>query len=986
MSSDNKWLRAVAVVTVLALASVGVASAQQFGNLYGTVADESGTSLPGVTVSLEGMGAPRTTVTDEKGQYRFLGLDPGSYYIKAELDGFSTVEQPNVVVALNRNTTINFTLSSAVEDVITVTSESPLLDERKLQQGANISQVELEKIPTGRDPWSIVNQAPGVMTDRINVGGNESGQQSVFRGPGVSDDENDFQVDGIQITDMAAIGASPTYYDFEQFEAVELSTGGSDVSKNSAGVGVNMVTRRGTNEFRGTARFLSAKGNGLGFLGQSGSDFNCADAGETQDCDSIAKSGKGINSINEYGFEAGGPAVTDRLWFWGSYGVSDIRQFNTGGGADDTVLENTSVKINGQITSSNSATASWNNGDKKKFGRGASPTRPQATTWDQRGPTALWKFEDTHVFSSNLYMTGAYSKIDGGFALTTKATLASAGAAAAPEALWNSDGIWQDNYQSGFSRRPTSEVKLDGSYFFNTGEVAHELKFGGRMREASTSSLFIWPGRNILHFAGEAYAGNDGTPDYFQLLRYPDGQEFTNDYTSLWVQDTISRGNWTLNAGLRFDLQEGTIGGASTSGVPPEFQDLLPPVTAGSRDAGFDWSTVVPRIGATYALGEDRDTLLRGSFSMFPEQLQTGDIDNLNGTSYSYAYLSFIDGNGNDKWDDASEPYELVSTAGFNPDDPLEVANKVSSGLKPNMTMEIILGVEHSLLPEFVIGANFTMRNVSDIQQTRQLITGPGITDPLGRPWTMADFVREGSACGDLPNGEEACSDAWTLGPAFSRTGGTWLATGTRERNYQGISFSFNKRLSNNWGLRGFFNFGEAEWDVPSSYTSITDPNNMESGADQDGAVYTVESSGSGRGNIYLQSSWQANVTGIYQIAPDRPWGFTMSGNVYTREGYPVLYQRTKSGSNDYSRVHNLQGSNTDRFRTDDPLTVDLRAEKEFTATGNVSLTFGLDLFNALNEATVLARQPNTGFSTFNWVQDNISPRIWKLGVRVSWR
>ncbi|MDX1644094.1 MAG: carboxypeptidase-like regulatory domain-containing protein, partial [Thermoanaerobaculia bacterium] len=200
MKLNFNWRRAVVVAAIVALATAGIASAQQFGALYGVVTDENGQPLPGVTVTLEGMGAPRVTVTDEVGRYRFPGLDPGSYYVKAELDGFSTVEQPNVVVALNRNTTINFTLSSAVEDVITVTSESPLLDERRLAQGANISQVELEKIPTARDPWSVMNQAPGVLVDRINVGGNESGQQSVFLGLGTTMSENDFLVDGVQIT------------------------------------------------------------------------------------------------------------------------------------------------------------------------------------------------------------------------------------------------------------------------------------------------------------------------------------------------------------------------------------------------------------------------------------------------------------------------------------------------------------------------------------------------------------------------------------------------------------------------------------------------------------------------------------------------------------------------------------------------------------------------------------------------------------------
>jgi Ca-activated chloride channel family protein len=67
----------------------------------------------------------------------------------------------------------------AVEDVMTVTAESPLLDERRISTGATVSQTELDKIPSTRDPWAVLQTAPGVLTDRVNVGGNESGQQSV---------------------------------------------------------------------------------------------------------------------------------------------------------------------------------------------------------------------------------------------------------------------------------------------------------------------------------------------------------------------------------------------------------------------------------------------------------------------------------------------------------------------------------------------------------------------------------------------------------------------------------------------------------------------------------------------------------------------------------------------------------------------------------------------------------------------------------------
>lgn len=92
---------------------------------------------------------------------------------------------------------------------------SPVLDERRISAGATVSQTELEKIPTARDPWVVMAETPGVLTDRINVGGNESGQQSAT-----------WSVDGVVITEMQAMGSSPASYDFDSFEEMQLSTGG----------------------------------------------------------------------------------------------------------------------------------------------------------------------------------------------------------------------------------------------------------------------------------------------------------------------------------------------------------------------------------------------------------------------------------------------------------------------------------------------------------------------------------------------------------------------------------------------------------------------------------------------------------------------------------------------------------------------------------------------------------------------------------------
>jgi len=142
---DRCWF--FAGLAVLLLWMAGPAAAQlQTGDLYGTVIGEDGAPLPGVTVTVEGVGSPKVLVTDERGEFRALGLYPGTYKVTAELQGHSSLEYPDIGVRVGGKTTIEITLSSAVEDVITVTGEAPLLDERKLNTGANIPAEALDKL------------------------------------------------------------------------------------------------------------------------------------------------------------------------------------------------------------------------------------------------------------------------------------------------------------------------------------------------------------------------------------------------------------------------------------------------------------------------------------------------------------------------------------------------------------------------------------------------------------------------------------------------------------------------------------------------------------------------------------------------------------------------------------------------------------------------------------------------------------------------
>src|SRR5829696_6046049 len=254
MKSINLWGRVVAVAAMLLLAVVPSFGQAQSGNLYGTITDDQGAALPGVTVTLSGQGAPMVQVTDAQGRFRFLNLSPGSYRMDAQLEGFSSVEYPNITVNVARNTEIEVTMNAAVEDVITVTAESPLLDERRISTGSTVRQTELEKIPPPRDPWATLHSPPGVLTD----GGNVGGQQSAYVGPGWGRDQSVWAVDGVVITDMAALGSSPAYFDFDSFEEMQVTTGGSDTTLATPGVTLNIVTKRGTNEWRGSARYFIA--------------------------------------------------------------------------------------------------------------------------------------------------------------------------------------------------------------------------------------------------------------------------------------------------------------------------------------------------------------------------------------------------------------------------------------------------------------------------------------------------------------------------------------------------------------------------------------------------------------------------------------------------------------------------------------------------------------------------------------------------------
>src|SRR5258708_3934195 len=273
-------MRAFQCAALLLLLALPALAQLQSGNLYGTVKDPSGATLPGVPVPLTGTGAPQVQVPDAQGRFRFPGLAPASNYaVKAEIQGFSPLESTGIVINVGRNTDIELQLSAAVEDVINVVAESPMLDTRRISTGTTVSNSDLERIPTARDPWAVLQSTPGVLTDRINVGG--------------------------------------------------------------------------TNEWRGSGRYLQASGGMQSNLSFKNSDLGQAGPWNNNNAQTAFKQGDRIDKIQDYGAELGGPIVKDRLWIWGSYAKPKIDLPTHHHFRDQTTLKDRNRKANAQNTPRN---------------------------------------------------------------------------------------------------------------------------------------------------------------------------------------------------------------------------------------------------------------------------------------------------------------------------------------------------------------------------------------------------------------------------------------------------------------------------------------------------------------------------------------------------------------------------------------------------------------------------------------------------------
>lgn len=279
------------------------------GSVTGSVIDEQGAAIPGVTVDLRGpaMQGVRTAVTDGKGEYRFSNVPPGlGYDLTATLSGFQTQTQQNFRVYLGKDAHYDITLRAAVSEAITVTAAAPLVDVTRTTTGVNITTEQFENLPTARTFQQLTTLAPGVV---MEMGESRTGQLANSPNVGASSaPENNYIIDGLSTTD-ARYGTSGTNLTMNFVEEVQVMTGGysAEYGRSTGGV-FNVITKSGGNEFHGDVYAYISEA--------SWSDERTT---RFQKGTSVEAS---LTDSQDMGLAIGGPILRDRLWFFGAYNPS----------------------------------------------------------------------------------------------------------------------------------------------------------------------------------------------------------------------------------------------------------------------------------------------------------------------------------------------------------------------------------------------------------------------------------------------------------------------------------------------------------------------------------------------------------------------------------------------------------------------------------------------------------------------------------------
>ncbi|MGB7297552.1 MAG: carboxypeptidase regulatory-like domain-containing protein [Candidatus Aminicenantales bacterium] len=839
--------------------SVSVVRAQSVleGKLTGTVTDDKGELLPGVTVEITGptiMGK-RSAVSSARGVFVFLTVPPGTFTLTASLPGFKTYVQEDIILGAGSAVDINVVMQmGAIEEQVTVIASSPIVDVKTSTVDSRLDSDLLARLPTSRDAFYDLSLTTPGMFDVAS----SSGWLPSPTAYGGSSMENVFLVNGVNTTNPrgAAFG-SLVKVNYNAVEEVRIVALGSKAEYGSySGAAIDVLTKSGSNTFHGNAAYYTEI--------KSWFDTNQPAYGQVpgnswlfvQEGDVLA----GTTKTNwEGNFTLGGPIIKDKLWFYGAFDYirADSLPVNwsllntyTGRYLDAKIsaepFRNSRTWVNYHYEHNTSTGWSWG-------------SEPEWDTTMTYGPTtynhtasAQWQYLPT----STVIFTAKYL----GFWTDDQPHIPEDGVGHPGYINW-----WKWGTQYGIagdfpyveaqkSNRQTFQA--DMSYYAEDFLGEHDIKFGAQYTKGRGNWMggyfqnyanFTYPlggwwgydtGRiNIDYLKAYTWYANNAVQD--GLLLYNNKVEMnpfltvrTADSLGFFIDDQWSpTKRLTLNLGLRFDRMTTKYGEGKVydyvsspeeiNGPPPVLRDRA------STNNIFDFKTFSPRIGLTYQLTGDGKTVFRASYGRYYMPLAVEflrrfgpDMQAMN--LYYQIYMipwDIADSNGNgyiEIYPFGGNPSELQEAVrqiyGRDPieerlsqTDPSWTLN-VAPGVKDMYTDQISLNIERELVKDFSISGTYIYKHAAN------LFVNVPINRETGQEWEYerVPFEIEPGNTVDLYsivhkdyNGDgvvDGSDIAWIGENNTFRVENQQTYDGKKpQRTYQAMQLVLNKRYSNRW-------------------------------------------------------------------------------------------------------------------------------------------------------------------------------------------
>lgn len=685
-----------AVYLVLASAT---ASAQS--SITGIVKDPSGAVLPGVTVEAASdvlIERVRTVATDGQGLYRIVDLRPGLYTLTFTLPGFNSFRRDSLNLPAEFTMTVNAELRvGAVEETVTVTGASPVVDVTTAVHTQVLDREAIDAIPTGRSIQGMAQLVVGVNLNLPDTGGARAMQQTYMSAHGMTLANNTVMVDGLMVNGLQLDGGVQSYFNDAMNQEMSYQTSGISADTSAGGVRLNMIPREGGNRFSGDFKASLRPG-----------DWQSSNVTDRHTAAGL-REGNAIDRIVDYTFALGGPIRKDKLWFFTSARYFSVNNFiaNTsfddgGQGVDDQFIRSALARVTWQVSPRNKLSGYFDEIDKYRGHDMQSNVDPETAALQWFSPayhTAAVKW--TSTVSPSLLVEAGYSRNLEYYTNSYRDGVEQP--RFSPE--WFADASRSDIGLGGRTTAATSQTtqsperqNIQAAVSYIVG--AHNIKVGMQYMFGDFWHTLDANADLTQQYRGSATTGRFTVPDSVVIRNTPlyYGERLNRDF-GVFAQDSWRMNRLTVNYGIRWEnLKAQVLASESPAGrfVPARSTPDIPNLP--------NWTDWAPRFSAVYDLFGNGKTALKYSLNRYNQMRTTGIAANYNPFLSQTTTLPWTDINGDDiaQGERGCTPYPSagceISFAGLSPNFGTAALNEYGD-FPRTWNLENAVEVQHELLP-----------------------------------------------------------------------------------------------------------------------------------------------------------------------------------------------------------------------------------------------------------------------------------------------